>query len=246
MSLIDGDEDIYVDVTPEELECFRSIASSLTIGTDDQLDMESILQHILQQHRENREALQLNMTNLETLITSHASFPFTRSPKITADALCRSLLLLTDRCESSFKQQVGLGDHVTICTRTPSACLRFLFSALTNPPSGVPTRDDVLDVLCRVQYPAQPAYKGQLLRRPVADLVPLAERLKPIKEQTVAKILSAETMKQLKKLVKAFPSPYQHLVVDTDVDTSGNLRAKEFVKWALQVCFLQDIIWTIF
>ena len=246
MSLTEGDEDLYVDVTPEELKYFHSIASGLTIGTDDQLDMQSILQHVLQEHRENREALQLNMTNLETLITSHASFPFTSSPKITADALCRSLLLLTDRCESNFKQEVGLGDHVTICTRTPSARLRFVFSALTNLPSGVPTQDDVLDVLCRVQYPAQLAYKGQLLRRPVADLVPLAERLEPLKEQTVAKNMSAVTMQQLKRLVEAFPSPYRHLVVDTDVNTSGSLRVEEFVKWALQVCLLQCFIWIIF
>jgi hypothetical protein len=35
--------------------------------------------------------------------------------------------------------------------------------------------------------------------------------------------------------VEAFPSPYQHLMVDTDVDTSGDLRVEEFVKWALQV-----------
>jgi hypothetical protein len=149
-----------VDVTLEELECFRSIASSLTIGTDDQLDMSSITQHILQQHKENHKALQLNMKNLETLIASHASFPFTKPPKLTADALCRALLLLTNRCESNFKQKVCLGDHTTIRTRTPSARLRFIFSALTYPPSGAPTQDDVLDVLCRVQYPAKLAYKG--------------------------------------------------------------------------------------
>jgi hypothetical protein len=242
VSLTDGDEDLYVDVTPEELECFRSIASSLTVGTDNQLEMSSIMQRILHQHKENREALQLNMKNLETLIASHASFPFTKPPKLTTDALCRSLLLLTNRCESSFKQQVCLGDHTTIRTRTPSARLRFIFSALTNPPSGVPTQDDVLDVLCRVKYPAKLAYKGQLLRRPVADLVPLAERLEPVKELAVAETMSAASMQQLRELVEAFPSQYQHFVVDTDVDTSGSLRVEEFAKWALQVCMLKVIM----
>jgi hypothetical protein len=242
VSLTDGDEDLYVDATFEELECFRTVASSLTLGTDDQLDMSSILQHILQQHKGNLEVLQLNMTNLETLITSHASFPFTRAPKLTADALCRSLLLLTNQCESNFKQQVCLGDHTTIRTRTPSARLSFIFSALTNPPSGAPTHDDVLDVLCRVQYPAKLAYKGQLLRRPVADLVPLAERLELVKEQAPVANIPAATMGQLRGLVEALPSPYQHLVVYTDVDTSGDLRVEEFVKWALQVCMLGAIM----
>ena len=223
-----------MDVTPEELECFSSIVPSLTVGIDGQLNISSIAQHILQQHTKNRESLQLNRINLESLIISHASFPFIRA-KLTADALCRSLLLLTNRCESNFKQQVCLGGHKTIRTRTPSARLRYIFSALTNPPSGVPTQDDVLDVLCRVKYPAQLAYKGQLLRKPVTDLAPLAERLQPCKEQVVVENMSAATMQQLRELVEAFPSPYQHLVVDTEVDTSGSLRVEDFVKWALQV-----------
>lgn len=231
-----------MDVTPEELECFRSIASSITVGTDNQLDMSSVMQHILHQHKENPEALQLNRINLETLIISHASFPFTKTPELTVNALCRSLLLLTDRCESNFKQMVCLGGHKTIRTRTPSARLRFIFSALTNPPSGVPTQDDVLDVLCRVKYPAQLAYKGQLLRKPVTDLAPLAERLQPCKESVVVENMSAATMQQLRELVEAFPSPYQHLVVDTEVDISSDVHVEAFVKWALQVCMPEAIM----
>ena len=231
-----------MDVTPEELECFRSIVLSLTIGTDDQFDMISIMQHITHQHKENRETLQLNMKNLESLIASHASFPFTRAPRLTANALCRSLLLLTNRCESNFKQQVCLGGHKTIRTRTPSGRLRYIFSALTNPPSGVPTQDDVLDVLCRVEYPTQLAYKGQLLRKPVTDLAPLAERLQPCKEQVVVENMSAATMQQLRELVEAFPSPYQHLVVDTEVDISGDVHIEAFVKWALQVYMPEAIM----
>ena len=131
---------------------------------------------------------------------------------------------------------------MTIRTRTPSARLRFIYSALTNPPCGAPTQDDVLDVLCRVKYPAQLAYKGQSLRRPVADLASLAERLEPVKEQSAVESMSAATVQQLRELVEAFPSPYQHLVVDTDVDTSGSLRAEEFEKWALQVRIFEAIL----
>ena len=58
----------------------------------------------------------------------------------------------------------------------------FIFSSLTQPPPGAPDRSAVLDVLERLGYPAQLDSRGQRLRRPCEDFVPLAERLAPVKE----------------------------------------------------------------
>ena len=33
----------------------------------------------------------------------------------------------------------------------------------------------------------------------------------------------------------AFPSPYKHIVTETDVEIEGGVNAEQFVEWALQV-----------
>jgi hypothetical protein len=117
----------------------------------------------------------------------------------------------------SNKQQ-GAGKKDVIRKRTPEKRLAFIFSALMWPPTGLPTHDDVLDVLCRVQYPVHVAAKGQKMRRPVAELASLAERLLPEMERAMGDNLPGETLEQVEKLIAAFLSRYERLVVSTDVE----------------------------
>jgi hypothetical protein len=54
-----------------------------------------------------------------------------------------------------------------------------MFSALANPPSGVPTVDDDLNVVSRLEYP-KPIPDFSFVRiRPTCEFVPLAEQLLP-------------------------------------------------------------------
>ena len=185
--------------------------------------MDSVMQYVVRAHGETSAVLQQSSNTLENMITSHASFPFSSRAQLTAEALCRSLLLLTHRCASNFRQAAGRGNHDVIR------------KALLCPRTGRPTHDDVLDVLCRVQYPMRVAAKGQQMRRPVEDLKPLAERLQSTTKRVLGDKLTSETMQQLGKLVAVFPSRCEHLVFATDVGTDGGVDVEQFVRWALQV-----------
>lgn len=139
------------------------------------------------------------------------------------------------RCESNFKQAVGIGKHHVIRTRTPSACLQFIFSSLAHPPTGTPTHNDVLDILCRVRYPTRTAAKGQLRCKPVEQLSSLVERLEPTTQRSLTETLSASTMQELGLSVEAFPSPYRRLVTEPNMQIGGGVNAEQFEEWALQV-----------
>lgn len=223
-----------MDVTAKELERFDAVCSAFQTGVEGQLEMSLIEQYLVEAHKQN-EVLQLNKQNLEDLVKSHASFPFSGPTSLTSDSFRRSAIILTGRCDSNFKQAVSIGGNYVIRARTPSARLSFIFSSLAHPPNGAPTRDDVLDVLCRVRYPTRTAAKGQLLRKPVEQLLPLAERLESPNQRSLSEKLSSSTMEQLEQLVGAFPSSDKHVVADTNVEICDGVNAEQFVKWALQV-----------
>ncbi|KAJ8107270.1 hypothetical protein OPT61_g8982 [Boeremia exigua] len=240
-SLTEGDEDLHVDITAKELERFNAICSACQSRAEGQLDISSIVQYLVQAHDNKNEVLQLNKQNLENLVISHASFPFSTPTPLTSDAFCRSGILLIERCDSIFKQAISIGEHYVIRARSPSARLNFIFSSLTHPPTGAPTHDDMLDVLCRVRYPVRIAAKGQFMRKPVEQLLPLAHRLEPLKQLPPPGKSSSTNMQQLGQLVRAFPSPYKHLITDTDVEMGGDVNAEQFVKWALEVRLLDTL-----
>jgi hypothetical protein len=225
-----------VDVTPTELEYFDDLVAGFDVSSDSQLQMTSIIHHLARIHTTKSEVIQLNASILENLIISHACFPFSSPVLFTKDAFCRAILLLTDRCESNFKQATGTAGQETIRKRSEQKRLEFIHSALACPPTGTPTHDDILDVISRIQYPWLIAPKGIVRRRPIADFSLLAERLEPSKDQTLPDPLPISVLKPLENLVAAFPPRYTEAVTDLSFEGNGELSAEGFVQWAKKVC----------
>jgi hypothetical protein len=225
-----------VDVTPAELQYFDDLVAGFDVTSDGQLQMDSIIHHLTSTHTTKSEVIQLYASILGNLIIAHACFPFSSPVLLTKDAFCRAILLLTDRCESNFKQATGTGGHETMRKRSEQKRLEFIHSALARPPTGTPTHDDILDVISRVQYPRLIAPKGVIRRRPITDFSLMAERLEPAKDQTLPDPLPISVLKPLENLVVAFPPRYTEVASDLSFEGGGKLNAEEFVQWATKVC----------
>jgi hypothetical protein len=225
-----------VDVTPTELQYFDDLVAGFDVASDGQLQMTSIIQHLTRTHTTKSEVIQLNASILGNLIISHACFPFSSPVLLTEDAFCRAILLLTDRCESNFKQATRTGGQETMRKRSEQRRLEFIHSALARPPTGTPTHDDILDIVSRVQYPRLIAPKGIVRRRPITDFSLLAERLEPAKDQALPDTLPISVLKPLENLVAAFPPRYTEAASDMSFEGDGELNAEVFVQWAIKVC----------
>jgi hypothetical protein len=229
---------LSVNVTPTELEYFDGVVAGFDFASDGQLQMTSILHHLTRTHTMKSELIRLNASVLENLILFHACFPFTSPVLLTKDAFCRTILLLTNRCESNFKQATQTAGHQTMRKRSEQQRLEFIHSALAHPPTGIPTHDDVLDVISRVKYPWLVAPKGIVLRHPVTHFSPLARRLEPLKDKRLSDPLPVSILKSLESLVAAFPPRWNEAVSDLSFEGSGELNAERFVQWATKVCIM--------
>lgn len=160
------------------LEQLIETRSSHAVG-ENGLEQE-VQAYLVKSHPSLKSQLEAAVSTTSLLLHSHASFPFTEEAPITKDALIRSIGLLTQSSDYMFSQSADVGRQPAIRTRSKTARMDFLFSALARPesPTGVPTKDDVLDILCRIRYPV-PSSPSFSQRRPIADLEPLAERLLP-------------------------------------------------------------------
>jgi hypothetical protein len=134
--------------------------------------------HLLKSFAPLASHIEAAFPTISLLLFSHASFPFATEVPFTKDALLRSLALLTQSSEYMFSQSADVGQEPAIRARSRTARVTFISSVLARPepPTGVPTKDDVLDVLCRIRYPA-PSSPSYSQRRPIAALEPLAGRL---------------------------------------------------------------------
>lgn len=236
VTLKEGSDTITADVEPAELEYFDNLIAGFDVTSDSELQMPPIIHHLTRAYATKAGVIQSTVCILETLILSHACFPFPSPVLLTKDAFCRAILLLTSRCERNFNQVESTSSHDTIRERSKQKRLTFIYSALVRPPIGVPTHDDILDVVCRVQYPRGFYAKGIIRRRPISDFLPLAERLAPSEDKTLPDSLPVLTLQPLKNLVAAF-SPRRDKPVD-DLGFGGRekLSAEQFVLWATKVC----------
>lgn len=94
------------------------------------------------------EAIQSAAFVLETLIISHAHFPFSSPTPLTEDAFCRAILILSDRCKESFKQAIIINRDYVVSKRTDRKRLLFIYSALARPFTG---KMRSLSILCRIK-----------------------------------------------------------------------------------------------
>lgn len=180
---------------------------------------------------------------IERLIVAYASFPFTTPAVLTKDALCRAILLLTDRGWSCFRQGKQTGSNVQIRSRPLSRQLSFLYSALVCPPTGVPTQENVLDVVCRLRYPCD-IQEGTILkglnylqRHPYTEFVPLAERLEPSQDPPRnLEPLPISQLQLLQTFVAAFTPPWLPKAVPPRFEDSECMNEEQFVQWAEEAC----------
>ena len=173
---------------------------------------------------------------LTKLIQSHASFPFQTDSKasLRPDQLLKAVLLLTSNCEKLFRAAGWTGDEITIRERTATQRIAFIFESLAEPPSRSSYLDDVVDVLCRIPYPRVKDSSGDLARRNIQDLVPVAQRLL---EQDDGSRLSQDariprdTYRPLAALIAAANKSQKS-------DALGNeegVNREAFTEWAIKV-----------
>ena len=240
-SLVEGDKNLYVNVKPGVLKLFDAVVSGLAIDHNEQLQVPSIINHLVSVHSTKGLA---NLDNhvLELLVTSHAAIRFSSEAPLTRDAFCRALLLLTHRGESNHKQQMGIGVDLIIRKNAPERHLGFIYSALASPPTGAVVHDDVVDTLLRVAYPMHVLAKPKEVqrRRRVKDLSMVAEGLKSSGGKTASKVVSGSVVRPLERLALAFPSQWDGTESRVSSEDQHEVSPEEFVKWALEVGYPYD------
>lgn len=125
---------------------------------------------------------------------------------------------------------------MTLRKRSANQRVRFMFASLAIP--SVPSVDDVVDILCRVPYPrVKERLSGDLARRPVEDLEPVARRLVGTDEvdhdQQKGRTCDTAIFEQLAGLVAAL---YRGDVGDF-VGGEEDSDEDRFVQWAVKVMF---------
>ena len=120
--------------------------------------------------------------------------------------------------------------------RTAKQRIGFMFGSLVEEPGATASVDDVLDVLCRVAYPRVKDSSGDLARRDVRDLVPVAQRLVGQEGESAAaevggRRISREIQGELSDLIAAVN---RRNVGGTSGDEG--MTEDEFMSWAVKVC----------
>ncbi|KAL1600421.1 hypothetical protein SLS60_006806 [Paraconiothyrium brasiliense] len=228
-----------------EPEYFLRVVSGLGATADGQIPLQSIILYLSKAHASKINVIQPAASLIETFVIAHAHFPFSAPVKLTEESFCRAILLLTDRCREPFQQAEGGASggvsHEYIRKRPDERRLTFLHSALLRLNTGIPTQDDVLDVVCRVDYPAAIHGKDRIQRRPVSCFVPLAERLEPIRDVSTEDAAPVSQLKPLQDLVAAFPPRWTEPPADADYGIPEGLNAEQFVQWASRVQLLESL-----
>ena len=203
------------------------------------VDLDDLFAYLKEFHPAFADHIAAAVPALTTLLYAHANFPFvTDTPfsndrRLTIDALLHSLALLTSSCTLMWKQSDTLGGRgPSIFSRSARQRTGFMFSALINPPSGVPTVDDVLDVVSRLEYPKPRSDFSFVRERPICEFVPLAERLLPKdlpKRKEMA--VEVETIRSLFELSYAVRG-FEKAATDDLLGKRETLRCDHFLGWA--------------
>jgi hypothetical protein len=225
-------------------EYFDQRIAGLVAASDDEIPLTSIIDNLSQAHPSKADFVKSMAPMIERLIVAYASFPFSTPVTLTKDALCRAMILLTERGQSCWCEGKSRGDKRQIRSRSLKRQLSFLYSALVRPPTGAPTRDDVLEVICRIAYPCDVtphtmiSGDDYLDRRHYADFVPLAERLRlePVQDAQPLEPLPASQIQLLQAFVSVFNPPYCKEPVYPGFIYSEDIDEEEFIGWATEVC----------
>ncbi|KAL5380527.1 hypothetical protein PMIN06_007860 [Paraphaeosphaeria minitans] len=163
---------------PERLEALERVLGDTPTNATGEVAIENVQAHLVKSHPSLANEVEVASPTISLLLHSHACFPFAKEVPLTKDALVRSIGLITKDSDYMFSQEASFGQEPTIRARSKAARMEFIFSVLAHPDprTGVPTKEDVLDVLCRIRYPHPKSFTAQQ-RRTIKELEPLAERL---------------------------------------------------------------------
>ncbi|XPS72462.1 hypothetical protein M3J09_004627 [Ascochyta lentis] len=162
-------------IEPETMAYFNGLVAGPGIDFNGHVLIAPVIEYLKNSEPEHKDILGLNATILETLIVSHACFPFSHNVPLTRDAFCRAITLLTIRCKTVLGQGSMNDTEIVLREISPRQRLFFIFSALVYPPTGTASYDDLLDVISRLSYPARVNRPKHIkLRRSLAQLAPLA------------------------------------------------------------------------
>lgn len=224
--------------TPEKLEALRHLLQEISTKATGEVPIEVVYAKLVNLHTGLAEEVAAASETIFLLLRSHACFPFAKGVPLTRDALIRSVGLITKSSDHMFSQSAAFGQEPTIRTRSATAKMDFVFSALARPesPTGVPTQDDVIDVLCRIRYPHPKSFTMQQ-RRVITELEPLAQRLLPPSSALPSRDSLHVPMATLRPLAnvcnvmnKDTSAEAEKLLADQE-----SLNREEFIQWAKEV-----------
>ncbi|KAF1977594.1 hypothetical protein BU23DRAFT_299724 [Bimuria novae-zelandiae CBS 107.79] len=92
-TLKEGNNVLVPAITSTELEYFQTTLGSLDVAADGQIQMASIVRFLAQAHGSRTDLIPSVASTIETLIASHAHFPFSAPVGMSKDALCRAIIL---------------------------------------------------------------------------------------------------------------------------------------------------------
>lgn len=93
----------------------------------------------------------------------------------------------------------------------------------------------MLDVVCRVDYPAVVRGKDRVQRRPVSYFVPLVERLESPTVVEGEDEVPISELNVLHDLVTAFPPRQTESLLDLEFGNQVGVSAEQFIQWATKV-----------
>ena len=220
----------------ETLARLDGVLGALPTTSEGVIGVEHVYEELAKSHAYLRDAAEALGRTVALLLGAHASFPFAEEVPLTRDALVRAVGMLTQSSDAMFAQEAECGGKTAVRARSKTARMEFLFSVLARPETGVgvPTRGDVVDVLCRVRYPA-PASPTYSQRRPITELEPIAGRLLPegLPERDGLRVEMVE-LRPLADLCNAMKED-GGVKAEEMLEGKKELEKEEFIQWAKAV-----------
>lgn len=215
---------------------------ALPTNASHEIDVKDVHAQLVKSHPMFKSQVEAAFGAIVLLLNAHACFPFAEETPLTKDAFIRSIALLTQSSDPMFSQSADVGQQPAIRKRSIAARMDFVFSALARPDRrfGMPTKDDVLDVLCRVRYPA-PSNPSFVQRRPIAELDGMAGRLLPsplpVKDDWRVSLMHLRPLADLCNAMRNDGgTEADKLLVGKE---SSGLGREEFKQWAKTVRILE-------
>ncbi|CAI6339398.1 unnamed protein product [Periconia digitata] len=220
-------------ISESELDYLERLLDSFPALEYGGIDLTAVGSYLIANHPRIQSHVEDVSPTALSLLLGHCNFPFATEVKPSKDALIRSIALLTSSSDYMFSQEADIGSEPAIRARTVTARLEYIFSVLAHPPKGVPTQDDVLDVLCRIPYPF-PVSPTFVSRHTITSLQPMAARLLP----SSTDLPSRDSLRLSVAVLRPLADLCNIMITDRGAKAESLLEGKDelneldFVVWA--------------